>query len=175
MGAGVAGGIAGAWVMNRTHRLFDIAKHEAGLHHAGDHLSAFHSAGPRKEAGSEEPATSKAAAVLGAVLLDRRLTSHQRKAGGLLLHYAFSATAGAFYSALTGQRARFSAWRGIVAGAAIWALADEILVPVSGLARPPRRYPLSKHLQALVNHLFFGLTVEAVRALVSGHHARASR
>ena len=55
---------------------------------------------------------------------------------------------------------------GLPFGAAVWAIADETLVPLFGLSKPPIAYPLSKHLYSLAAHLVYGATTEATRRLL---------
>jgi len=51
-------------------------------------------------------------------------------------------------------------------GAAVWAIADEGIVPAAGLSKSPTEYPLSIHAYALASHLVYGLTTELVRRTV---------
>jgi uncharacterized membrane protein YagU involved in acid resistance len=56
--------------------------------------------------------------------------------------------------------------RGLAFGAALWATADEAMLPLLGLSRAPTRYPASAHAMSLAGHLVYGLTVDVVsRAL----------
>ncbi len=55
---------------------------------------------------------------------------------------------------------------GLPFGAAVWLVADDILVPALGLAKPATEYPLSTHAYALSSHLVYGLTTDIVRRMV---------
>ena len=52
---------------------------------------------------------------------------------------------------------------GMPFGAAVWLVADDVVVPALGFSKPITAYPLSTHAYALSSHLVFGLTTEAVR------------
>src|SRR5215831_9326800 len=47
--------------------------------------------------------------------------------------------------------------------AAVWLIADEIIVPALGLSKPPTKYPLSTHASSIASHLVYGMTTEIVR------------
>ena len=55
---------------------------------------------------------------------------------------------------------------GLPFGAAVWAIADEGIVPAAGLSKSPTEYPPAIHLYAFASHLVFGLTAEVVRRAV---------
>ena len=48
-------------------------------------------------------------------------------------------------------------------GTAVWAVADELLVPAMGLSDPPTRTPLRRHLYVLVGHWAYGAMLELVQ------------
>jgi uncharacterized membrane protein YagU involved in acid resistance len=48
----------------------------------------------------------------------------------------------------------------------VWVAADEIGMPLVGLAKPPTAYPLKDHATTFASHLVFGATTEVVRRLV---------
>ena len=84
------------------------------------------------------------------------------------MHYTFSATTGMVYGALAELTPAATIGFGLPFGAAVWAIADEAMVPLFGLSKPPTEYPLSKHLYSLASHLVYGATTEATRRLVRG-------
>jgi putative membrane protein len=55
---------------------------------------------------------------------------------------------------------------GVPFGAVFWVLADEVTVPLLGLAKGPAAYPVSTHVYALASHLVYGLTAEFSRRAV---------
>jgi len=52
---------------------------------------------------------------------------------------------------------------GVPFGVAVWIVADEIGVPLSGLSKAPMEHPLEDHVSALTAHLVYGATTEVVR------------
>lgn len=159
---GAAGGLIAGFLMNRAHALFSAASEAVG---PSEEPSIFESAGPRREATQHEPATSQAADDLAQAVLDRPLTHDEGRAGGLALHYAFSAGCGAVYGALASAFPTVGKARGLAAGAAIWVLADEVAMPALGYTKPPQKYPFHKHVQSLINHLVFGFVTDAIHRL----------
>lgn len=100
--------------------------------------------------GGGVPATVRAAeAVVG------RLDARRKAVAGDVAHYMMSAATGAFY---TLSRVPAS---GAAYGAAVWIVADELMVPLLRLSEPPWRYPFSTHVRALLAHLVYGVTLDA--------------
>lgn len=80
----------------------------------------------------------------------------------MAIHYAF----GAGWSALWGiARESFPALRSPVAGAGfgalVWAISDEVLLPLFRLAPKPPKTPARTHAYFLAAHLVFGLAAWA--------------
>jgi putative membrane protein len=164
---GALGGLIGALVMDQAHKAFDAGKdwldHQVG-NDQGPTLFDGARAGPRAEEDEEEPATAKAAtAIAGAAGYD--LDTEDKKVGGQIMHFGFAASMGALYGGLAAVARPVTYGHGVPAGALLWAVADEGVVPLLGLSEPPQKYPPSKHIQALSNHLVFGFAVETVRIL----------
>jgi len=142
--AGAAGGLLGAWTMNRF---------QAGLKRVL----------PKEPGGGGEPATVQAAERVTETATGHGLTAAQKETAGPAVHYGFGALVGAVYGMLAAKAPVAKTGLGAVYGAAVWLLADEIGVPAAGLSKPPADVPLSKHAAALASHLVYGLTVEGAR------------
>jgi hypothetical protein len=93
----------------------------------------------------------------------RGIQPQWRHAAGVAVHYAFGAFIGAAYGFAFEVNPRVGIGSGLPLGAAVWLLAEEIALPVTGLSEAPERYPLRDHLNALAAHLVFGSTTEIVR------------
>lgn len=119
----------------------------------------------RQPSQEEEPATVKTADAISREVFDHELTRDERRIAGPAVHYAFSVTTGMAYGALAEWTPVSTLGFGLPFGAAMWAVADETMVPLFGLSKPPTAYPLSKHIYALASHLVYGATTEAVRRL----------
>ena len=103
------------------------------------------------------------AASLGCRVMGRNLTRRELRIVAPMVHYGFGAAVGGLYGAYCvrlGPRYRGS---GIGLGAALWATADELAMPILGLSIPTSRRAGEKHLQSLVAHLVYGLMAERVR------------
>jgi uncharacterized membrane protein YagU involved in acid resistance len=70
---------------------------------------------------------------------------------------------GALYSMAAEVEPEVTRGLGTAFGSALFAFADELAVPLLGLAKRPTEYPLSSHASALAAHLVYGLTAESVR------------
>jgi uncharacterized membrane protein YagU involved in acid resistance len=77
------------------------------------------------------------------------------------MHYTFGAVSGAAYGMLSHFVPITRAGRGALFGAALWAIADETMVPALGLSKGPAEYPLSTHVYGLASHLVYGMTTDA--------------
>ncbi len=111
----------------------------------------------------DEPATVKAAEMISKDVFDHKLKKAEKEPAGEAIHYLMGGVSGAIYGAtaeLTGT-ATFGA--GLPFGSAVWAIADDVIVPALGLSKPPGDYPLSTHAYALSSHWVYGLVTEIVR------------
>lgn len=136
---GAVAGIAAGLVMNQVHAIW----------------SAFERAsdGPQPAA---KPATVKAAeALVGPV--DERAEGR----AGSIAHFVMSGVTGAIYGAASSVLSPVAIGRGLGWGAGVWLVADEIVVPLVGLAKPPWKYPVKTHVRALLAHLAYGAALDA--------------
>ena len=154
--AGLAGGLAASWIMNQFQAAVPLKTFKKML---GEDTSS-------SGGGSAEPATVQAAEAVSEGLLDHELTDDEKEWAGPAVHYAFGSGAGAVYGALAEVAPATTVGLGLPFGAAFWLTADEGAVPALGLSKAPWAYPPSVHAYALVSHLVFGLSTEAVRRLV---------
>jgi uncharacterized membrane protein YagU involved in acid resistance len=111
-----------------------------------------------------EDATMKTADKLSRNFLHRSLSKQEKKKAGPAVHYAFGTAMGALYG-VAAELVPDVAKRGFGTGfgAALFAVADEIALPVFGLSGKPTDSPLSAHLYGLASHLVYGATTEGVR------------
>jgi hypothetical protein len=162
--AGLIGGLVASYAMERFQYALS--------HISGDMGGASGGGGQQHRKPQSEPATYKAADAATRALTGRPLPEQDKPVGGSIVHYAFGGAVGAIYGAAASQNDDVTAWAGIPFGATVWLLADEIGVPLSGLAKAPTAYSLSSHVSAFATHLVYGLTTESVRKLLT---YRASR
>lgn len=116
----------------------------------------------REAQGSEPPSTVRAAEAaahaVGAELPDKRTQA----LGGKAVHYGYGAAWGAAFAlAARALSRRPPLATGLAFGTLLWALSDELLVPLFGFSRGPARYPASTHLKGLAAHLVYGVATDA--------------
>ncbi len=119
---------------------------------------------PKKK--KEEPANVKAAEEISEAVFDHKLTKSEKESAGEAVHYAMGATSGLIYGIASEIAPITTVGLGLPFGAAVWLVADDVVVPALGLAKPATEYPLSTHAYALVSHLVYGLTTDIVRRAV---------
>ena len=166
--AGVVAGVVASWVMTR----FQVALSGRGLTGSENPQSnkpvdgaTGSSSGVSSPHEGRDDAAMKAADVTAQATLGRPLGREEKtEVGGPLAHYAFGASAGAFYGML---RETEHAPGGAAFGAELWAVADQLGLPIAGLSPwPLKAYPASTNVQHLAAHVVYGLTTAGVYALV---------
>ncbi len=113
-----------------------------------------------------EPATTKAAEEISETVFDHKLKKSEKEPAGEAMHYAMGATSGLIYGIASEIAPMTTVGLGFPFGAAVWLVADDVVVPALGLAKPATEYPLSTHAYALSSHLVYGLTTDLVRRAV---------
>jgi hypothetical protein len=148
---GALAGLGASWVMSAAYRPIMRAGSEETLRRE------------QRAQGGLPPSTVRAAEAaarkVGAELPDRRA----RAIGGKAVHYAYGVAWGAAFA--LAARALARRWRpplatGLLFGAALWVLSDEVLVPLFGFSQLPGRYPASSHVKGLAAHLVYGVATE---------------
>jgi uncharacterized membrane protein YagU involved in acid resistance len=101
----------------------------------------------------------------------RRFKEHLVHAGplarperaGQVVHLAFGSAWGGVYGLVAGTLPSAAGLRGgLVFGASVWLLSDDVLLPAFGLAAWPHHYPVKNHLYALAAHAVYGTAVAGV-------------
>jgi hypothetical protein len=155
---GLGSGLIAAWTMNQ----FQAALSKASRIAKEDEPKGTP---PQSNSGDEVPedATLKAADRIIGIVLKRKLSKKEKKEAGPIVHYAFGASMGALYSMAAEIYPEVTRGFGTGFGTALFAAADEVAVPMLGLAQGPNKYPLSSHASAFAAHLIYGVTTESVR------------
>ncbi len=173
LAAGAVGGLVAGVVMNQFQAFLGRQMGGVDRSHGAQSLqqgSPNHGIGQElKERGEDEEQDDAAMRLANAVseaVLDRELTPEEKHAAGTVVHYAFSATTGAWYGAMAEAFPVVTAGEGLPFGAFVWVTADEGMVPAIGLSKSSEEYPYSIHLYAFASHLVYGLTTELVRRTV---------
>ena len=114
----------------------------------------------------DDNAAVRAGTAVTEFVFDTKLSRKEKELAGAVAHYAMGATSGAIYGVAAEFTPSATAGGGLPFGAAVWAIADEGLVPALGLSKSASEYPLSVHAYAFASHLVFGLSAEVVRRAV---------
>jgi hypothetical protein len=154
--AGMIGGAAASWVMDEA---------QAGLSKLKRATNGDGKSKPQPESGGNrgEPATARAADAISRSVFHHELGAEEKPIAGSAVHYAFGTAVGGLYGVLMERwpRSDFRAAAGF--GPVLWLASDEVAVPLAGLSKRPREYPISAHASALAAHVVYALTVELVR------------
>ncbi|HEX8000963.1 MAG TPA: CbtA family protein [Pyrinomonadaceae bacterium] len=171
LAAGLLGGLVASLVMNQFQEMWSRqtegiekphgaqALKPSGGHEAVDEIRRA----PHANTEEQEDATEKIASAVSENIFNRHLAKDEKELAGALVHYAYGAMMGAVYGVVAEFAPQVSVGAGLPFGAVFWVAADEVAVPLLGLAEKPDKYPLSTHAYALCSHLVYGLTAEAVR------------
>ena len=148
--AGAVGGLAAAFVMTQYQAL--TAK-----------ISETSKKPSKKE---EEPANVKAAQMVSENIFNRKLKKAEKEPAGEAMHYLMGGVSGAIYGATAELTGATTFAAGLPFGSAVWAIADDVIIPALNLSKPPSEYPLATHAYALSSHWVYGLVTETVRKAV---------
>ena len=149
--AGLIGGLVASFVMSQFQVLLSALSEEEKK--------------PKKKK-ENEPANVKTAEAISENVFEHKLKKSEKEPAGEAVHYAMGATSGLIYGIASEIAPLTTVGLGIPFGAAVWLVADDVVVPALGLAKPATEYPLSTHAYALSSHLVYGLTTDLVRRAV---------
>jgi len=150
--AGLIGGLVASFVMSEFQTL----------------LSSLSEEEKKSKKKKDEPANVKTAEEISEAVFDHKLKKSEKEPAGEAAHYAMGATSGLIYGIVSEIAPMTTVGLGLPFGAAVWLVADDVVVPALGLAKPATEYPLSTHVYALSSHLVYGLTTDIVRRMVRG-------
>jgi hypothetical protein len=80
--------------------------------------------------------------------------------------FAMGIRRGAAYRAVSRKAPLAETGYGLLFGAGLWAIADEIIVPAIGLSKWAPAYPASTHVFGMASHLVFGVATDRTIKLV---------
>ena len=166
--AGLAGGLLASWTMNQFQAAWTRMQENSEKPHGAQSMKpAQGSTGDQSQyVNDQDDATVETAKIISRDVLGHELQESEKKTAGAAVHYAFGTVSGGLYGALAEVTPQVTAGAGIPFGAAFWLLADEISVPLLGLAKGPSEYPVSTHAYALASHLVYGATAELSRRAI---------
>lgn len=165
LAAGLVGGLVASWAMNRFQDGWSKLAHGNRMSPLGQDQSQSRQPESDEE-GSVEPeddTTVKTASAISEGVFDHKLTQREKKIAGTAVHYALGTGVGGLYGAVAEVAPNVTTGAGLPFGALFWLVVDEGAVPILGLSKGPRQYPLSTHAYALASHFVYGVTTELVR------------
>ena len=181
LAAGLIGGLVASWTMNRFQDVWStVAKGvEAGESNHLQRVTGEHDKSDEETIGTQElefssqsevadDTTVKAASAVSEGVFGHKLTQSEKKIAGTAVHYLLGTGVGGLYGAAAELAPNVTTGGGLPFGAVFWLVVDEGAVPLLGLSKGPRAYPLSIHAYALSSHFVYGLTAEVVRRAVRG-------
>ena len=145
--AGLVGGLVASFVMSEFQLL----------------LSSLSQEEKKSKKKKDEPANVKTAEAISENVFRHKLLKSEKEAAGEAVHYAMGATSGLIYGIASEIAPMATVALGLPFGAAVWLVADDVVVPALGFSKPATEYPLSTHVYALSSHLVYGLTTDLVR------------
>jgi putative membrane protein len=165
MVAGLAAGLVASWTMNQFQSAWTrIAEGDEKGHGAQSMKPSEGSQGDQaQDSNDDENATVKAAEAISENVFGHELQQSEKEPAGAAVHYAFGTLSGGLYGALAELTPQVTTVAGLPFGAGFWLLADEVSVPLLGLAKGPTAYPVSTHVYSLASHLVYGMTAELSR------------
>lgn len=177
--AGLAGGLVASWTMNQFQAAWTRAAEGFEKPHGAQSMQPSEGPNPNETSGSTEAlnqstaekenqddATVKTAQAISENIFGHELKENEKKPAGAAVHYAFGTATGGLYGAMAEVAPQVTAGAGLPFGMVFWVVADEVAVPLLGLAKGPTQYPISTHAYALASHLVYGLTAELSRRAV---------
>ncbi len=179
MAAGLVGGLVASWTMNRFQDVWtQLAKGiEGWSDNEFENVWGEFTEGVRESSNAQsskpgptpevqDDTTVRTASAISEALFDHKLTQSEKKIAGPAVHYILGTGVGGLYGAAAEMAPKVTAGNGLPFGAVFWLVVDEGAVPLLGLSKGPRAYPLSTHVYALSSHFVYGLTAEVVRRAV---------
>jgi putative membrane protein len=174
--AGLAGGLVASWTMNQFQAAWTRAAEGFEKPHGAQSMQPTEGGSPSEAAAgqasdqeakdNQDDATVETAKVISKNVFGHELQESEKKSAGAAVHYAFGTVTGGLYGAMAEVTPQVTTGAGLPFGAVFWMVADEVAVPLLGLAKGPSAYPVSTHMYALASHLVYGVTAEFGRRAV---------
>jgi putative membrane protein len=178
--AGLAGGLVASWTMNQFQAAWTRVAEGFEKPHGAQSMQPSEGPNPNEtnEASGQaqnqaneakedqDDATVKTAKIISRNVFGHELQQSEKKPAGAAVHYAFGTVTGGMYGAMAELTPQVTMGAGIPFGAVFWVVADEVAVPLLGLAKGPTEYPVSTHVYSLASHLVYGATAELTRRCV---------
>jgi hypothetical protein len=160
--AGAAGGAAGTFAMDFYMRAMKKLSPDGCRGKPREHLISL--IGRRHEKG--ESSTAALGRMMYEAATGERPSNQTRKKLSKAVHWGYGIDLGGAYGAFRGRKPKLDVLGGLVYGAGLWVLGDEIAVPLLGLAEGPKAYPKKIHAESLGAHLIYGAATAVATQLL---------
>jgi len=155
--AGIAGGLAAAWMMNKFMAGPGQELQQAVQSDEENRQQQAHSGEPK------EDATMKAAEDIVHTATGRHLSYPEEQKAGPIVHYTFGAIAGGLYGGLAEYSSVVTSGFGTSFGGILFSVADFLAVPA---VNPPMDQPASAQASPFAAHFVYGVSTELVRRML---------
>jgi uncharacterized membrane protein YagU involved in acid resistance len=118
-----------------------------------------------RNAPKEDPSTVKVASMIYRQLMGRELSEKYHYRAGQMVHFSFGATQGVNYALISTLIRKSGPVSGILFGMGVWLFADETLLPLLGVAKSPRHYPIYTHAYGFLAHLVYGASLGTIMSM----------
>jgi len=166
MVAGLAGGLLASWTMNQFQAAWTRIAEGTEKAHGAQSMQPSEGSQGDQDTAEQDDATVETAKAISEKVFGHELQESEKESAGTAVHYTFGTLSGGLYGALAEVTPQVTTAAGLPFGAGFWLLADEISVPLLGLAKGPTAYPVSTHVYSLASHLVYGVTAELGRRAV---------
>jgi len=166
MVAGLAGGLLASWTMNQFQAAWTRIAEGTEKAHGAQSMQPSEGSQGGQDTAEQDDATVETAKAISEKVFGHELQESEKESAGTAVHYTFGTLSGGLYGALAEVTPQVTTAAGLPFGAGFWLLADEISVPLLGLAKGPTAYPVSTHVYSLASHLVYGVTAELGRRAV---------
>lgn len=150
---GAAAGLASTFIMT---------KFQAGAGELESALRKKESEGENKQKNKKEqseksdPATVKLANKISRNVAGHKIKEENKETAGSIVHYGFGTSVGALFGLLNLYLPQKKIASGLLYGVGVWAIADNVLVPLMGLSKGPLKQSFKTQAYALTSHLVYG-------------------
>ena len=163
LAAGIIGGLAGGCAMNMFARVvLALRGREARDASPGTDRTGRGMQPPQAAGRADDDAAIRAGTAVVEAVTGEESDPGRRRTAGVAAHYVFAAVSGGVYGMVATHVPAVRAAHGSMYGAVVWGLADEVVTPALGLARPRRTQSQGLQLYALAGHLVYACTLEFV-------------
>lgn len=166
--AGVVGGAVGTLAMDYYWKaataLSGQDPRSLTAEEAPDTLDEMSAIGQQHEEG--EPSTVALGRKAHETITGDEPSSEEKKTLSHTVHWTYGSMMGGVYGVLRGPTGGADLSGGTAYGTALWAVGDELMVPLLGLAKGPTAFPMKQHVHRFGAHIAYGtataLTTQAL-------------